>query len=87
MCSMQEKIESKLTTAFSPIRLKVVNESSQHRGHAGDDGSGESHFSIVIEAECFNGQSRLVRQRRVYDALQEEMKIIHALSITVDNKM
>ncbi len=86
MSLMQEKIEAKLIEMFSPVRLKVVNESAHHRGHAGDDGSGESHFSVCIEAECFDGESRVARQRLIYDALKDEMKIIHALSITVYNK-
>lgn len=81
--SMQERIESKLQAAFSPKQLAVINESHLHAGHAGDDGSGESHFRVEIESDSFNGMSRVMRERAVFDALSEEVSIIHALSMSV----
>ncbi len=81
--SMKNKIEDKLNNAFSPTTLKVVNESNHHSGHTGDDGSGESHFAIQMSAPSLQGLSRVDAQRRVYDVLKEEMKIIHALSLKV----
>ncbi len=80
--NMQERINTKLEEGFSPISLNVMNESHLHAGHAGDDGSGESHFRIEIESKSFNGVSRVVRERMIHDALSEEIKIIHALSIS-----
>lgn len=85
MLIMQKKIEERLVQAFSPSHLLVVNESKNHAGHAGDDGSGESHFSLSIWSECFVDVGRIARQKMVYGALQNEMKIIHALSITFDS--
>ena len=81
MPSMQERIEEKLEKEFQPMYLKVVNESIHHRGHAGDDGSGESHFSVEMRAEMFSGKSRLTAQRMVYGAISEEMKFVHALTM------
>ncbi|NQZ13607.1 MAG: BolA family transcriptional regulator [Alphaproteobacteria bacterium] len=81
--SMQERIEGKLQMAFSPTQLTVINESHLHAGHAGDDGSGESHFRLEIESDSFNGVSRVMRERMVFDALKDEMAQIHALSMTV----
>ena len=81
MTSMQKMIENKLIEAFSPSLLKVVNESGLHLGHAGDDGSGESHFALSIVSNEFTGRSRVECQRMIYAALRDEMQIIHALSI------
>lgn len=79
--SMHQTIEEKLRAAFDPVFLRVVNESHRHRGHAGDDGSGESHFSVEIVSARFDGAGRLKRQRMVYDVLREELTEIHALSV------
>ena len=71
-----------LTAAFAPTRLEVINDSASHHGHSGDDGSGESHFTIVIEAPAFAGQSRLNRQRMVNRALGDiPGQRVHALAI------
>ena len=76
------EMEDKLREAFDPSRLEVVNDSAQHRGHAGDDGSGESHFTIVIEATAFADKSRLERQRMVNKALGDiPGERVHALAI------
>ena len=76
------EIEKRLREALAPIRLEVVNDSASHRGHAGDDGSGESHFTVEIEALTFAGMSRLDRQRAINSALGDLLKErIHALAI------
>ena len=45
------EIEERLRAALAPTRLAVINDSARHQGHAGDDGSGESHFTVEIEAD------------------------------------
>jgi BolA protein len=76
------EIEKRLRAALSPTRLAVINDSDKHRGHAGHDGSGESHFTVEIEAEQFAGMTRLQRQRAVNAALGDLMKErVHALAI------
>ena len=76
------EITRRLEEALAPSHLVVTNDSARHRGHAGDDGSGESHFSVEIEAAAFDGMSRLQRQRAVNEALGDLMRErIHALSI------
>ncbi|WP_340586772.1 BolA family protein [Erythrobacter alti] len=67
--TVQQEIETLLTEALSPSHLEVSNDSAQHSGHSGDDGSGESHFSVVIESAAFAGKNRLARQRMVLAAL------------------
>ena len=79
---VQQEIERLLTEAFEPTRLDVINDSAKHSGHAGDDGSGESHFTVVIEAPAFAEMSRVERQRAVNKALGDiPGERVHALSI------
>jgi BolA protein len=76
------EIARRLEQALAPSRLDVRNDSAQHRGHAGDDGSGESHFTVEIVSAAFEGMSRLERQRAVNAALGDLMRErIHALAI------
>ena len=80
--ALQTEIESLLTAAFAPERLEVSNDSAKHHGHAGDDGSGESHFSVAIESTAFAGKNRLERQRMVNAALGDiPGQRVHALAI------
>ena len=77
-----DEITHRLNTMLDPTRLDVVNESHQHAGHMGDDGSGESHFRVEIESPRFAGLSRVARQRLVNQALAELLATrIHALAI------
>ena len=76
------EIDQRLRAALAPTHLNVINDSDKHRGHAGHDGSGESHFTVEIVAPAFAGLSRLDRQRAVNAALGDLMKErVHALSI------
>ena len=76
------EIENRLTAALSPSRLDVSNDSAQHAGHMGDDGTGESHFSVTIESAAFVGVSRVQRQRLVNQALADLLRDrIHALAV------
>ncbi|MCB2051152.1 MAG: BolA family transcriptional regulator [Novosphingobium sp.] len=79
---LQQEMERLLKSAFAPTRLEVINDSASHHGHAGDDGSGESHFTVVIESAAFDGKSRLERQRMVNRALGDiPGERVHALAI------
>ena len=78
-----DTIRRKLTDRFAPARLEVEDESHRHVGHAGARPGGETHFAVTVVAAEFAGQSRVARQRLVYDALAEELATrIHALSLT-----
>ncbi len=79
--SLEQSIYERLQAAFQPETLNVINQSHLHAGHAGDDGSGESHFNIEIQSADLMKMSYVNRERAVYDALAAEMKVIHALSI------
>ncbi|MFM5893424.1 MAG: BolA family protein [Novosphingobium sp.] len=79
---LASEIEHLLTEAFAPTNLAVINDSARHSGHSGDDGSGESHFTIEIESSAFSGLSRLERQRRINHALGDiPGQRVHALAI------
>ncbi|MGB8671804.1 MAG: BolA/IbaG family iron-sulfur metabolism protein, partial [Pseudolabrys sp.] len=41
-------ITKKLTEAFTPQSLEVLDESHQHEGHAGHRPGGQTHFRIYI---------------------------------------
>ncbi|MGN6374197.1 MAG: BolA family protein [Sphingomonas sp.] len=76
------EITTRLTADLQPSRLEVINDSHHHAGHTGDDGSGESHFTVVIESAAFTGLSRVQRQRLVNKALADLLeRHIHALAI------
>ncbi|AHE57169.1 BolA family protein [Sphingomonas sanxanigenens] len=76
------EIEARLIAALSPTRLAVIDDSAKHRGHAGHDARGESHFTVEIEAAAFAGQNRVARQRLVNRALAELLaERVHALAI------
>ena len=79
---LAHEISERLTAAFAPTHLAVINDSQNHHGHAGHDGSGESHFTVEIESTAFAGQSRLQRQRLVNAALGDiPGQRVHALAI------
>ena len=82
MGAVAETIRSKLSAAFAPAKLEVIDDSDKHAGHSGHRPGGESHFTVVIEAEAFAGVARVQRQRKVYGVLAEELAgPIHALSV------
>jgi BolA family transcriptional regulator, general stress-responsive regulator len=78
----QIEMETLLSAAFSPTHLAVINDSASHSGHSGDDGSGESHFTVEIESAAFAGVNRVMRQRMVNKALGDlPGQRVHALAI------
>ena len=88
--SIQNEIENKLSQAFAPERLMVINESHLHAGHhhtaSGHhetfDGSGETHFRVRIVAAAFAGLGRVERHRKVNELLAEQLAgPVHALAI------
>ena len=77
-----EQIETRLREALAPRELTVQDDSESHRGHAGFQEGGESHFHVIIRSEAFAGQSRIARHRMVHKALGPDLvAAIHALSM------
>jgi BolA protein len=80
--SVAEEMRQLLTEAFAPTALAIINDSAKHSGHMGDDGSGESHFTIAIESAAFAPMNRLARQRAVIAALGDIVgQRVHAVAI------
>lgn len=76
------RVRAKLTAALAPERLEIIDESHRHAGHTGARPEGETHFRVEIVSAAFEGQPRLLRQRRVHEILADELKSdIHALSL------
>jgi len=76
------EIEKRLRADLSPQRLNVIDDSAKHRGHAGHDPRGESHFTVDIVSSAFSGKSRVARHRLVNQALASLLaERVHALAI------
>ncbi|WP_299599560.1 BolA/IbaG family iron-sulfur metabolism protein [uncultured Microbulbifer sp.] len=76
--SLAEKIQQKLTDAFSPSHIEVDCESHMHNVPAGS----EMHFRVVLVSETFAGVRKVQRHQKVYKVLADEMAgLIHALAL------
>jgi len=81
---LETEINAALDSAFTVTKLDVINESHLHAGHAGDDGSGVSHWKVVIAAPEFAEMSRLARHRAVHAALGPGiLGRLHALALEI----
>lgn len=81
--TMEQELRVRLTAAFTPDRLEIANDSHKHAGHSGDDGSGESHFSVLIRAPALAAMTRVARHRAVHAALGDLNTRIHALALDI----
>ncbi len=81
--TIQETITQKLTDAFAPEHLEVVNESHMHNVPEGS----ESHFKVLIVCDEFKDKMLIARHRLVNKILDMELKQdkseggIHALAL------
>lgn len=83
--SVAAEIRQSLEQAFAPRALSVHDDSEAHRGHAGYQEGGESHFQVMIRAPAFDGMTRLARHRAVHAALGPDLVgRIHALELDID---
>ena len=84
--SVKDEIENRLRTAFDPTELEVVDDSESHRGHAGYQEGGESHFQVKMRAAAMGEMSRIARHRAVHKALGTELVgRIHALGLDLSD--
>lgn len=78
----EDLITRKLTEAFAPESLKVVDESHRHEGHAGHRPGGQTHYRVYIVSRAFQGKTRLERHRMINAALAGELAgSVHALAL------
>lgn len=78
-------MQAALSVALTPTHLEVLDESYQHEGHAGANGTGfGTHFRVRIAAPALTGLPRVQQHRLVYDALKAFIDGgAHAISIEV----
>lgn len=82
--SVRDAIAQKLSLKFTPSHLEVIDESENHRGHAGSRPGGETHFRVRITSPQLDGLTRLAQHRAVMETLDAELKSgVHALAIEV----
>lgn len=79
--AVNDEIEARLRAAFAVTALEIRNDSHRHAGHAGDDGTGESHFHIRLRAPELAALGRVDRHRAVNRALGDLTQRIHALAL------
>jgi BolA family transcriptional regulator, general stress-responsive regulator len=78
----QQRIRQKLEAAFQPIHMEIIDDSASHKGHAGHDPRGETHFKVKVVSTVFAGISRLARHRLIYKTLAAELQErVHALNV------
>ena len=78
-----DALRARLVELLRPSHVEVLDESWQHAGHAGADGTGfGTHFRVRIASPLFEGRTRVAQHRLVYDALRDFVERgVHALAI------
>ncbi|MRX50774.1 BolA/IbaG family iron-sulfur metabolism protein [Paracoccus sp. S-4012] len=76
---MRERLQ-----VLEPVRLEVIDESEQHRGHSGWREGGQTHFRVRLASRRFSGMNRVARHRLVHESLGEIVPRIHALALELD---
>ncbi|MGD8176953.1 BolA/IbaG family iron-sulfur metabolism protein [Marinimicrobium sp. ARAG 43.8] len=78
MKPVETAIIAKLSDAFSPGHMEVINESHQHNVPPGS----ESHFKVVLVSQAFVGKRQVQRHQAIYGVLGEELRgPVHALAL------
>jgi BolA protein len=80
---MQQQITQQLRSQLNCQALEVINESQLHAGHNGFDGTGESHFRIIITSAELSQLPRVKAHQKIYAILAVQMQQIHALAIEI----
>lgn len=81
--TVKDEMETRLTAAFAPERLEILNESHKHAGHAGDDGTGETHYRVTIRANALAQMTRVARHRAVHAALGDLNTRVHSIALDI----
>ena len=75
---IEASIRTRLSTAFTPVFLEIINESYKHNVPPGS----ETHFKVVVVSSQFVGKKPIECHRMVNHTLSEELQGgVHALSI------
>ncbi|MEZ5813284.1 MAG: BolA family protein [Alphaproteobacteria bacterium] len=83
---MDDLIKQLIEENFNPVEFELINESYKHLGHVGDDGSGQTHYKLIVVSEMFQNCSRIDRQRAVMQVLSPAFsKGLHAVSVKLSS--
>ncbi len=81
---MKQRIQEALELNLKCDEVEVVNKSHLHLGHLGDDGSGETHFKVIIKSLELKKMSKIQSHRIINSLLKNEFKNgLHAFEIEV----
>ena len=85
---IKENIKIKINSKLSPDFIKIIDFSSQHKNHYDNKNSGPiSHISLIIVSKYFDGLSRIDRERKVHQILDEEIRQhLHSLRLKLYTK-
>ena len=76
--TVQQDIEKRLSTEFTPQFLDVVNESHMHSVPL----DSETHFRVVLVSDSFVDTRKVARHQHVYKTLKEQLEgPVHALAL------
>ena len=82
----KKKIESILKKNFIGWKTIVKDISILHKGHNNYDGNNETHFSIILNRNNKNKESKLTIHRKINELLKDEFNLgLHALEIKIIN--
>ena len=79
--AITQQMQERLTQAFHPTRIEIIDDSEKHRGHAGYRDGGESHFTVILRSDVLAPMSRVERHRAVHRALGDLATRVHALAL------
>ncbi len=83
--NIEDYIRKQITEHLNPSHLEIINESHLHVGHAGDDGSGQTHFKVVVVSDQFNGMQAVKKHMLINDLLSDCFENgLHALSLKLE---
>ena len=77
---MKKRIENKLSDFFGQENVEVQDVSYRHKGHIEENPYG-THFDIKVKSEKFKSMTQVARHKLVHGLLEDEIKLIHAISI------
>lgn len=84
LLTMKDRIEQTLKDNLNPEFLEVQNNSHLHAGHAGDNGTGETHFKVMIQSDDLCELGRINSHRKINQLLKDEFdKGLHALELKI----
>ena len=80
-------LAQRLRDTLHPGKLEVIDESADHAGHVGANGTGfGTHFRVRISSPLFTGKTRVACHRLVYDSLQVFIdQGVHAIAIVTES--